>query len=92
VAAFGIAGAIFMALDFPVSPIVLGFVLGPMLEENFRRAMLLSHGDLGVFVSHPISATFLAISSLLVLVQLFAYFRKIRITPPPGQTGAWMTR
>jgi hypothetical protein len=43
-------------------------------------------------VSHPISATFLAISSLLVLVQLFAYFRKIRITPPPGQTGAWMTR
>jgi len=92
VAVFGTLGAIFLSLDFPVSPVVLGFVLGPMLEENFRRAMLLSHGELSVFIHHSISAAFLAISALLVLAQVFAYFRKVRITPLPGHTGAWKTR
>ena len=53
-----------------VAPIVLGFVLGPMLEENFRRAMLLSRGDLLVFVENPISAAFIAASCLLLVGQL----------------------
>jgi TctA family transporter len=71
---FGIVGAIFMALDFPVAPILLGYVLGPLVEENFRRAMLLSRGDLTVFFhvnTHPIAATFLTISILLVVGQIF---------------------
>ncbi|MDE2503328.1 MAG: tripartite tricarboxylate transporter permease [Burkholderiales bacterium] len=76
VAVFGILGAIFLSLDFPVSPIVLGFVLGPMLEENFRRAMLLSGGDLTVFLTRPISAWFIGASTLLVVAQLVAYARK----------------
>jgi TctA family transporter len=84
VALFGILGAIFLALDFPVSPIVLGFVLGPMLEENFRRAMLLSHGELSVFVEHPISAWFLAACAVLVLAQLYAYARHFRLDPRRG--------
>jgi putative tricarboxylic transport membrane protein len=79
VAVLGVLGAVFLALEFPVSPIVLGFVLGPMLEENFRRAMLLSHGELSVFVAHPISATFLGFSLLLLLGQLYAYIRKVRL-------------
>jgi TctA family transporter len=91
VAVFGILGAIFLSLDFPVSPIVLGFVLGPMLEENFRRAMLLSHGDLRVFVQHPISAAFLGACALLVVVQVIARTRKLRIMPKPGQTASWNT-
>ncbi len=78
VAAFGIVGAIFVALDFPVSPIVLGFVLGPMLEENFRRSLILSHGDLAVFLQRPLSAAFVIASALLVLVQVVAYVRKTR--------------
>jgi TctA family transporter len=78
VAVFGILGAIFLALEFPVSPIVLGFVLGPMLEENFRRAMLISRGELSVFVDHPISAWFLGACSLLLLAQLYAYARSFR--------------
>ena len=41
---FGVVGAIFLALEFPVAPIVLGYVLGPLVEENFRRALLLSRG------------------------------------------------
>jgi len=79
VAVFGIIGAIFLMLDFPVSPIVLGFVLGPMLEENFRRAMLLSRGDLMVFLQRPISAWFIGACSLLILAQLVAYVRKLRL-------------
>ena len=68
---FGVIGAILLALDFPVAPILLGFVLGPMVEENFRRALLLSRGDLTVFVERPISAAFMTICVLLVAAQLF---------------------
>jgi len=86
VAVFGVLGAIFLSLDFPVSPIVLGFVLGPMLEENFRRAMLLSRGDLIVFLERPISAWFIGACGLLILAQVVAYARKLRL-PPPRETA-----
>ena len=82
VAVFGIIGAVFLMLDFPVSPIVLGFVLGPMLEENFRRAMLLSRGDLMVFLERPISAWFIGACGVLILLQLYAYARKLRLPLP----------
>ena len=78
VAAFGIVGAIFLALDFPAAPVVLGFVLGPLLEENFRRAMLLSRGDLSVYLTRPISAWFIAACAFLILAQLYAYARHLR--------------
>ena len=81
VAVFGIMGAIFLWLDFQIAPIALGFVLGPMLEENFRRAMLLSRGDIGVFIHRPISAWFIAACSLLILAQVYAYVRRITIKP-----------
>jgi len=68
-------GAVFAALDFPAAPILLGYVLGPMVEENFRRALLLSRGDLLVFVKRPISAGFMAACALLILVQLFFALR-----------------
>jgi TctA family transporter len=66
--AFGIIGALLMALEFSVATILLGFVLGPMVEENFRRAMLLSRGDVTVFVSpdHPISLAFILICAALL--------------------------
>ena len=75
---FGVIGAILLALEFPLSPIVLGFVLGPMLEENFRRAMLLSRGDRGVFVERPVAASFVALSALGVLAQGAAWLRERR--------------
>jgi len=87
---FGVIGAIFMALDFPVAPILLGYVLGPLVEENFRRAMLLSRGDLTVFFhrNHPISATFLTICFLLVAGQMFfaarAKHREKKLRVPKG--------
>ena len=71
VAVFGIVGAVLLALDFAVSPILPGYVLGPMIEENFRRTLLMSHGDLLVFLQQPISAAFPFVCALLILVQLF---------------------
>jgi len=82
VAAFGVIGALLLALEFPLSPIVLGFVLGPMLEENFRRTMLLSRGDLGVFVARPVAASFVALSALLLLAQAGAWLRARRGAAP----------
>jgi len=76
VLAFGIIGALLMALDFSVAPILLGFVLGPMVEENFRRALLLSRGDMMIFIQRPISAWFVAASALLIIVQIWARLRK----------------
>lgn len=73
VAVFGVVGAIFLKLEFSLAPIVLGFVLGPMLEENFRRAMLLAHGDIAVFVTRPISGFFIAASAILLLVQIASF-------------------
>ncbi|MDR3473288.1 MAG: tripartite tricarboxylate transporter permease [Devosia sp.] len=90
---FGIAGAVFVAFEFPVAPILLGFVLGPMVEENFRRSLLLSHGDLTVFLTQPISATFVSISAILVLLQVFFAWRSARRTrlarggAIPGRSG-----
>jgi TctA family transporter len=57
---------------------VLGFVLGPMLEENFRRAMLISSGDPTVFIERPISAVLLACSVLLLAALLLPAFRRQR--------------
>ena len=65
---------------------MLGFVLGPMLEENFRRAMLLSRGDLMVFLQRPISAWFIGACTLLIVAQLVAYARRLRL-PPPRETA-----
>ncbi|MFM0116881.1 tripartite tricarboxylate transporter permease [Paraburkholderia nemoris] len=76
---FGVVGVVFALLKFPVSPILLGYVLGPMVEENFRRAVLLSNGDLAVFVQKPISAVFVGITALILTLQLiFAFLRSLR--------------
>jgi len=64
-----------MYLEFSVAPILLGFVLGPMVEENFRRALLLSRGDMTVFIDRPISCTFVVISALLVTAVTWSAWR-----------------
>jgi putative tricarboxylic transport membrane protein len=72
---FGLAGALFVALDFPMAPILLGYILGPMVEENFRRAMILSEGNLSVFIERPISAVFITACALLIVIQLVYFLR-----------------
>lgn len=78
VLAFGVFGALLAALKFPMAPALLGFVLGPMVEENFRRALLLSRGSMLVFIQHPISAAFVGAGALLILVQTVSYLRGTR--------------
>jgi TctA family transporter len=73
---FGVVGAILLMLDFPVATILLGYVLGPQVEENFRRSLLLSRGDLMVFLQHPISAAFMIACAAMILLQCFFALRK----------------
>lgn len=73
----GLAGVAFLMLRFPITPVLLGFVLGPMVEENFRRALQLSHGDLGVFIKSPIAATFITACVLLVVAQTYGQIRTL---------------
>jgi TctA family transporter len=69
-ALFGFIGYTFIKLDMEPAPLLLGFVLGPMMEENLRRALLLSRGDPAVFFTRPISLTLLIVAAfLLVLVM-----------------------
>jgi TctA family transporter len=75
VLAFGVAGAVLLALDFPVAPILIGYVLGPMVEENFRRSMLLARGDLLSLFDSPIAASVLSACALLVALQLTFWLR-----------------
>lgn len=75
---FGLLGYLFIKLRCEPAPLLLGFVLGPMMEENLRRAMLLSRGDATVFVTRPLSLTLLLLAVGLVLVMLLPTFRSTR--------------
>lgn len=76
VAAIGVMGYVLSVLKFDAAPLLLGFVLGPMMEENLRRALLLSRGDLMTFVDRPISAGILAAGLLLILWVMFGSARR----------------
>jgi TctA family transporter len=75
---FGVIGYAFRKLDCEPAPLLLGLVLGPMLEENFRRAMVLSDGDWSVFVRRPISLGFLVLAAALLLTVTVPGIRRGR--------------
>jgi putative tricarboxylic transport membrane protein len=75
---FGLLGYVFMKLKCEPAPLILAFVLGPMLEENLRRALLFSRGDPTVFFTQPISAGFLIVTALLLLFMIIPAVRKKR--------------
>ena len=77
-ALFGFFGYLFMRLGMEAAPLMLGFILGPMLEEYFRRALLLSRGDFSIFVTRPISATLMGIVALFVTWQVAVFFLRTR--------------
>jgi len=70
VAGFGFIGYLFLKLGCEPAPLLLGFILGPMMEENLRRALLLSRGDWSVFVTRPLSGGLLAAALLLLVIVL----------------------
>ena len=77
-AAFGLLGYVFAKLDCEPAPLLLGFILGPMMEENLRRAMLISRGDWSVFVTRPLSLTLLLVAAVLLLIIIAPAVRKTR--------------
>ena len=77
-AAFGLVGYWLIKHDFEPAPMLLGFVLGPLMEENLRRAMLIQRGDATVFFTRPISGTLLALALLLLLISVLPMIRKRR--------------
>jgi putative tricarboxylic transport membrane protein len=77
-AMFGFIGYLFVKLECEPAPLLLGFILGPMMEENLRRAMLLSRGDPMTFLNRPLSATLLGVSLLLLIIIMLPAIRKKR--------------
>jgi TctA family transporter len=75
---FGLVGHILVKLDCEPAPLLLGFILGPMMEENLRRAMLLARGDATVFVTRPISAVLLLLTVGVLLVMISPAIRRKR--------------
>ena len=82
---FGILGYLFLKFRCEPAPLLIGFILGPLLEENLRRALLISRGDPSVFFTRPISLAFLigAVGFLLVIAipELITFIRRNRGRP-----------
>jgi TctA family transporter len=77
-ALFGVIGVVFYKLGCEPAPLLLGFILGPMMEENLRRALLLSRGEWSTFVTRPLSAALLAGAVAMVVVVMLPAIRRKR--------------
>ena len=77
IAFFGLVGYALIKLGFEPAPLLLGFVLGKLMEENFRRALIISRGEITTFIDHPVSAGLL-IGSIVLLLALLPTIRKGR--------------
>jgi TctA family transporter len=75
---FGALGYLFVKLDFEVAPLLLGFILGPMFEENLRRSMTISHGSPAVFFTRPLSLSLLTAALLLLVITMVPAINKSR--------------
>ena len=78
IALFGFVGYTLIKFGFEPAPMLLGFVLGKLMEENLRRALILSRGSLSTFIDHPISASLLAVAAILLVIALLPSIRKGR--------------
>ena len=78
IAFFGVFGYLLIKLNCEPAPLLLGFILGPLMEVYMRRAMLLSRGDPMVFFERPLSLTFLILAAILLLIVIAPNVRKKR--------------
>jgi putative tricarboxylic transport membrane protein len=77
---FGVVGWIMRKFGYEGAPLILAYVLGPMLENALRQSLLISQGSFMIFITRPISGIALGIAFLLLLSNLFPYFKKQRKT------------
>ena len=75
---FGIIGYLWAKLKCEGAPLLLGLVLGPLMEENFRRALLLSRGNYSTFIDRPLSASLLGVAAILVIIVALPSIKKKR--------------
>jgi len=76
VAAFGVVGYLLKLMRFELTLILLGFVLGPLIEDNLRKTLIIARGDVSAFFAHPISAVLLCVTILLIVKNLFTHQKK----------------
>jgi TctA family transporter len=75
---FGVAGYVLRLMRFELAPLLIGFILGPMVEENFKRSMLIYRGDFMTLLERPISGTLLVMTALLLLWTVWVMIRNAR--------------
>lgn len=76
--AFGVFGYVVRKLGFDPGPLIMAFILSPLIENSLRQSLLLSNGSMGIFVSRPISGTLFAVFMVVLIGQLYSNFRKRR--------------
>ena len=76
IAGFGVAGYLLRKADYPLAPLVLALVLGPLMEKSFRQTLIAEQGNVFAFVERPISGTFMAIAALFFVLPLIKYIRR----------------
>jgi putative tricarboxylic transport membrane protein len=80
---FGVLGFVLQRYGYPVAPIVLGLILGPMLETHFRRALIVSRGDYAIFLQRPIAAGLITVAVVYLLLPVLAWtWRRRRLVAP----------
>ncbi|PTX54238.1 putative tricarboxylic transport membrane protein [Litoreibacter ponti] len=78
IAGFGVAGYLLRKADYPLAPLVLALVLGPLMEKSFRQTLIGEQGNILAFVERPLSATFIGLALVFFLLPLFKYLRTSR--------------
>ncbi|WP_439154795.1 tripartite tricarboxylate transporter permease [Yoonia sp.] len=77
IAGFGVVGYLLRKADYPMAPLVLALVLGPLMEKSFRQTLIAEQGDMMAFIERPLSATFIAISAVFFLLPLLKHARSL---------------
>ena len=86
IAGFGVAGYLLRKADYPLAPLVLALVLGPLMEKSFRQTLISAQGDVTFFISRPLSATFLALATIFFALPLIKMLhRRIAKRPAPAE-------
>ena len=86
-AGVGLLGYTMRVYDFPIAPVLIGLILGPMAEVQMRRALAVGQGDPMVFVSTPLSAVLVAVCALVVIVPAILQWRRSRKIHMPDETA-----
>jgi putative tricarboxylic transport membrane protein len=73
---FGLLGYLFRKFEYESAPLILAFVLGPMVETNLRQSLLFSGGSFLIFFTRPISAVLVSIALILIILAIAPYFRR----------------